>query len=353
MKPRRALFELFVVDFFRDIPRPGAFSQESPVANSMPSRVLASLFRWARLAVVVLLVVSMWGHWLAVTALLSVYLLPAIHRYFVLIGAEVRGWHTVNSIHFYGIGAVTVLSWVAYASIPLLCVYWIVSSDDLSRRVFCLAGLYLWLLDFEVRRYYGAQRTLSAAKNGEDPLFFVLRQMIGNRRDVSVLEVACGVGGLLEDLTTKLGVSRDNLAGIDFHEPSIRVGKERCPEFDLRVGNTTAIPFDSESFDIVICKGAPNDSTVGNKGLDEMFRVCRTGGSVVLLDEQLARGASWIEKQWFYRSVAFASDYHWNLDEAPINFLPPTAGNLRVAQLGPYYYALSAEKLQRVSKSAE
>ena len=91
---------------------------------------------------------------------------------------------------------------------------------------------------------------------------------------------------------------------------------------------------------------------MGSAALSELARVCRVGGLVLLSDEQLARGAHWLQKQCFFRTVARLPEYTWMLDEAPINFLPPVLGDITVLQAGPYYYALRAQKLESLRTPA-
>jgi len=101
-----------------------------------------------------------------------------------------------------------------------------------------------------------------------------------------VLEVGCGVGGLLPQLVA-YGATPQLLAGLDRDRGRIRQASGRYPGMHFAVGDATELPVESGSFDIVI------QSTLFTSLLEpvarvraarEMARVLRPGGFILWLD---------------------------------------------------------------------
>ena len=101
-----------------------------------------------------------------------------------------------------------------------------------------------------------------------------------------VLDVGCGSGQGLADFET-WGARRERLAGIDLLAERVSAATARLAGADLRVGDATALPWESGSFDIVA------QSTMFSSILDpamkaavarEMARVLAPGGAIAWYD---------------------------------------------------------------------
>jgi ubiquinone/menaquinone biosynthesis C-methylase UbiE len=55
-------------------------------------------------------------------------------------------------------------------------------------------------------------------------------------------------------------------------------------KIDFRLGNASAVPFAGESFDFIYCSAAFKNFSEPVKALDEMHRVLRPAGAVVVVD---------------------------------------------------------------------
>jgi ubiquinone/menaquinone biosynthesis C-methylase UbiE len=98
-----------------------------------------------------------------------------------------------------------------------------------------------------------------------------------------VLDVGCGTGALLERLATTHAPSR--LAGVDPVSEMLAIAKERLPAaVDLRQGWAEKLPFDSESFDVVMSCNTLHYFRRPIEALREMARVLRPGGLLVITD---------------------------------------------------------------------
>ncbi len=98
-----------------------------------------------------------------------------------------------------------------------------------------------------------------------------------------VLDVACGTGVLVPILLEAVGPGGE-VIGIDFAPEMIRHARAKNygPNARFQVADVMALPFADESFDQVFCNGAlPHFSNIPG-ALQEMRRVLRTGGRLVI-----------------------------------------------------------------------
>lgn len=102
--------------------------------------------------------------------------------------------------------------------------------------------------------------------------FDVLHQLTGVGDGVRLLDLACGSGMALQRAEARGAVC----SGIDASEGLLAVAAERAPEASLTVGDTAALPYDDESFDVVT---SINGVQYGSgQALGEVVRVLRPGG---------------------------------------------------------------------------
>jgi ubiquinone/menaquinone biosynthesis C-methylase UbiE len=106
-----------------------------------------------------------------------------------------------------------------------------------------------------------------------------------------VLEVAPGPGYLAIELA-KRGAIR--VTGLDISRSFVRMATENAARagaaVTFRHGDAAAMPFESDSFDFLVCRAAFKNFTEPVRALDEMHRVLRPGGKALLID--LRRDAS-------------------------------------------------------------
>ncbi|MFD5830052.1 class I SAM-dependent methyltransferase [Lentzea sp. NPDC060358] len=129
-------------------------------------------------------------------------------------------------------------------------------------------------------------------------LFGDSRRWACSRASGEVLEVAVGTGLNLPHYPA--GVA---LTGLDVSDEMLGLARSRARELGrevvLRQGTAHALPFADASFDTVVCTlglcAIPDHGTA----LDEMVRVLRPGGRLVLVDHvasssRVARGVQWL-----------------------------------------------------------
>jgi ubiquinone/menaquinone biosynthesis C-methylase UbiE len=100
-----------------------------------------------------------------------------------------------------------------------------------------------------------------------------------------VLEVAPGPGYFAIELA-KLGGYR--VTGLDishtFVEIAGRNAKQAGVDVDFQQGNAASMPFQSKSFDFLLCRAAFKNFTQPVRALEEMYRVLKPGGLALIID---------------------------------------------------------------------
>lgn len=96
-----------------------------------------------------------------------------------------------------------------------------------------------------------------------------------------VLDVGCGTGVLTRELTRYVG-DDGSATGFDLSESMLGVARERCPDATFKQGNVMDLPFDDQSFDVVISSFMLMFVPDPKKALSEMQRVLKTGGRLVV-----------------------------------------------------------------------
>jgi ubiquinone/menaquinone biosynthesis C-methylase UbiE len=100
-----------------------------------------------------------------------------------------------------------------------------------------------------------------------------------------VLEVAPGPGYLAIEMA-RLG--RVQVTGLDISHTFVEIATENARNAgvtaDFRQGDAARMPFETESFDLVVCQAAFKNFTLPHTALAEMHRVLRAGGTAVIQD---------------------------------------------------------------------
>jgi len=103
--------------------------------------------------------------------------------------------------------------------------------------------------------------------------------------EMVVLDVACGAGHAAELAASHVR----QVVGVDLTRALLDLGAARLGEAGvgnvlLQEGNATSLPFVDDSFDLVFCRTALHHMVEPERAVEEMGRVCRPGGRVVVED---------------------------------------------------------------------
>lgn len=118
-----------------------------------------------------------------------------------------------------------------------------------------------------------------AKRSGELPWIEPLHE------DMVVLDVACGAGHAAESVAPRVR----QVVGIDLTRALLELGAQRLTEsgvcnVSFQEGDAEALPLVDGSFDLVFCRGSMHHFADPKRAIDEMVRVCRPGGRLVLVD---------------------------------------------------------------------
>ncbi|WP_344770364.1 class I SAM-dependent methyltransferase [Aeromicrobium panaciterrae] len=94
--------------------------------------------------------------------------------------------------------------------------------------------------------------------------------------DAKVLDVGCGPGALTEVLATRTS----GVAAADPSESFVVACGERVPDADVRLAPAAQLPWNDDSFDLVVSQLVLNFLPDADAGLREMSRVARPGATI-------------------------------------------------------------------------
>ncbi len=95
-----------------------------------------------------------------------------------------------------------------------------------------------------------------------------------------LLDIACGSG---HDLIHYRDVFGTDAYGVDASEEEVALANERLGEEKVKVGLAHALPFEDQSFDIVVAKYAPQGFDNIEAFYKEVIRVLKSGGKFLIL----------------------------------------------------------------------
>jgi SAM-dependent methyltransferase len=105
-----------------------------------------------------------------------------------------------------------------------------------------------------------------------------LIQVAGIEAGSRLLDVGCGPGGLARALADVVGA--ENVSAVDPSEPFAETCREQLPGADVRVAAAEELPFPDDSFDGALSQLVVNFMSDAQRGVGEMKRVVRQGGTV-------------------------------------------------------------------------
>ncbi len=112
-------------------------------------------------------------------------------------------------------------------------------------------------------------------------------EIVKKTNPTTILDIATGTGDLAINLTK---TSATSIIGLDISEGMLNVGRKKIEKLNLSntikmvVGDSENMPFDDNSFDaITVAFGVRNFENL-EKGLSEIYRVLKPGGTFVVLE---------------------------------------------------------------------
>jgi demethylmenaquinone methyltransferase / 2-methoxy-6-polyprenyl-1,4-benzoquinol methylase len=99
----------------------------------------------------------------------------------------------------------------------------------------------------------------------------------------AALDIACGSGQLTLELQKRVG-RNGRVVGLDFSERMLAVARAAHPSIEWVDGDATSLPFADSSFDAATIAFGLRNLADPQLGLEEMRRVVRPGGGLVVLE---------------------------------------------------------------------
>ena len=97
-----------------------------------------------------------------------------------------------------------------------------------------------------------------------------------------LLDIGCGTGNLLSLISSKY---KSNLTGIDLSPEMLEIAHNKLgKKADLILGDSENLPFEPESFDMIICTDSFHHYPRPNHVLKGIRKVLKPGGSLLIAD---------------------------------------------------------------------
>lgn len=125
--------------------------------------------------------------------------------------------------------------------------------------------------------------SLKIYKNYEVILDTVFEKATGNiDKEVEILEIGVGTGNLANRFLSE----GFHITGLDQSREMLNVAKEKFPKLKLRLGEFLKIPFENNTFDIIVSTYAFHHLNEKEKGvaIKEMLRILKKHGKIIIGD---------------------------------------------------------------------
>ena len=187
-----------------------------------------------------------------------------------------------------------------------------------------------------------------------EPYALDLVSRLQGKKYNDILEIACGTGRVTKHLASS--VSHDTLTATDLNPDMISVAKEKTHDASIKwmPADAMQLPFDDNSFDLVVIQFGVMFFPDRPKGLSEAYRVLRPGGKLIFntWDKTenvpgIYEGRNVIESYFEGNPPKFYSIPFSMHDERELKELPTNAGfkNVKVSLVKKEGYSSSTSDL--------
>jgi len=179
-----------------------------------------------------------------------------------------------------------------------------------------------------------------------DPLLYFFIQpirryilsLVEERGYTSVLDVCCGTGDQLKMLA-KAGIEGE---GVDLSDAMLAVAaKGKLPAKCLKE-DASAMHYEDASFDLVMTTFALHEKSpdVARKIVEEMVRVTKEGGEILIVDYELSEKISFLSTKliWFIEWLAGKEHYANFQKYLAMGGLPVLLENLPLKEVKRHYF---------------
>ena len=176
--------------------------------------------------------------------------------------------------------------------------------------------------------------------------FQMMYELSGVNKYDTVLDIACGPGLV----TTAFAIEAKHVTGIDITPAMIEKAKKiqkdkKLENISWKIGDVTDLPFDDESFSMVITRYSFHHFIEPESVFNEMKRVCKKDGTIMVVDVAIPP-----EKRHAYdhlEKLRDPSHTHACTLEEMLNI----ANKLGLTQIKTQWYKLEAELEKQIKAS--
>jgi len=144
-----------------------------------------------------------------------------------------------------------------------------------------------------------------------------------------VLEVGCGTGFTTAEIVKRVG--EENVVAVDLTPEQMEKAIARFPEAAFFRGDAENLPFKDDCFDAAISAGSIEYWPNPQKGIEEMARVTKSGGRIVILAPR--KPDSFIARKFAESIMLFPST-----QQCVAWFSKAGLEDIRYVETGPYFF---------------
>lgn len=156
-------------------------------------------------------------------------------------------------------------------------------------------------------------------------------KMLKEDQPKQILDIATGTGDFAIEALT---LNPDKVIGVDISEGMLEVGRKKMKQrkyddrIELHLGDSEGLLFDDNKFDAVIVAFGVRNFENLEKGLEDMYRVLKPGGKVVVLE--FSKPTSFPFKQiyqFYFKYILPMVGRIISKDQAAYTYLPDSVRN--------------------------
>ena len=131
-----------------------------------------------------------------------------------------------------------------------------------------------------------------------------LAKELPNKKDLIVLDLATGTGDVALHLAKEPRIKK--ITGLDLSKKMIEIGKEKVlkknyqNKISLQIGDGMDLPVENNSVDVVTLSFGIRNFSNPFKGLQEIYRVLKPGGRVLIMEFSIPKNKLVRESYFFY-----------------------------------------------------
>ncbi len=156
-------------------------------------------------------------------------------------------------------------------------------------------------------------------------------KMLKDDQPKQILDIATGTGDFAIEALT---LNPDKVTGVDISEGMLEVGRKKMKakkyddRIELHLGDSEGLLFDDNKFDAVIVAFGVRNFENLEKGLEDMYRVLKPGGKVVILEFSKPTAFPFKQiYQFYFKYILPTVGRIISKDQAAYTYLPDSVRN--------------------------